>query len=559
MATNTRDLKELLDKLIATWENEVVEFKGVGDTYSTDKIGRYFSALANEANLSNAAGGWLVLGVHDKSREAIGTDFRMDPERLNGLKHQIAEGTGPAITFRDIHVLEYRGHRVIMLDIPPAPRGIPVAWHGHFYARDGESLTSLNLSEQDRIRQQTISFDWTAVTVPEAELTQLDDDAVLAARKAFNQRHLGRVDAEAVMSWPVEVFLDKVGLTVNGVLTRAALLLLGKPSSLGYLTPHMAQMTWKLIDKELAYEHFGPPFLLTSTELFGKIRNFQIRMLGPGDSLVKIAINKYDRDVVLEGLHNAIAHQDYTKNARILVEEYPDRLVIESMGSFFDGKPEDYVEGHATPRSYRSPFLAQAMSQLNMIDTLGIGIHQMVERQAKRYLPLPDYQLTNNSVKLTIYGSVVDPAYTRHLIEETDLPFDDILSLDRVQKDLPISEAEVKRLRRRGLVEGRRPHLRVTVLPGGEPAADDPVNMIVSLLKRFGEVTRNRIDELVAEGLGESPSSETLKKKVNAILTKMKRDHLIENVGTRAEPLWRLSSSSKETGDLSKGTPSPSG
>lgn len=45
------ELQSLLDRLIAEWENEVVEFKAVGDSYSTSDIGKYVSALSNEANL----------------------------------------------------------------------------------------------------------------------------------------------------------------------------------------------------------------------------------------------------------------------------------------------------------------------------------------------------------------------------------------------------------------------------------------------------------------------------------------------------------------------------
>lgn len=47
----TLALSDLLDRLIAEWESEVVEFKNVGDSYSTSDIGKYFSALSNEANL----------------------------------------------------------------------------------------------------------------------------------------------------------------------------------------------------------------------------------------------------------------------------------------------------------------------------------------------------------------------------------------------------------------------------------------------------------------------------------------------------------------------------
>ena len=45
------DLQSLLPSLIAGWEGECVEFKEANDNFPTSDIGKYFSALANEANL----------------------------------------------------------------------------------------------------------------------------------------------------------------------------------------------------------------------------------------------------------------------------------------------------------------------------------------------------------------------------------------------------------------------------------------------------------------------------------------------------------------------------
>lgn len=73
-------------------------------------------------------------------------------------------------------------------------------------------------------------------------------------------------------------------------------------------------------------------------------------------------------------LHKCIAHQDYTKNSRIIVTEYADKLSFENVGSFYEGNPEDYIAGTKTSHSYRNSFLAQAMAELKMIDTLGYGI-----------------------------------------------------------------------------------------------------------------------------------------------------------------------------------------
>ncbi len=80
------ELEVLLKQLISTWENEVVEFKEADNNYSTDKIGSYFSALANEANLRDAERAWLVFGVNNKTRRVVGSDYRPEHDRLQGLK-----------------------------------------------------------------------------------------------------------------------------------------------------------------------------------------------------------------------------------------------------------------------------------------------------------------------------------------------------------------------------------------------------------------------------------------------------------------------------------------
>lgn len=154
------ELTALLDRLLAGWENEVVEFKEAGDGYSTDKIGEYFSALSNEANLRGADAGWLVFGVKNSTRKVVSTPYRPEPDRLQSLKMQIAENAEPSATFSEILELAHPDGRVLLFKVPPAPRGIPIAWKGHYYARSGESLDSLHLSKLDEIRAQTLAADW---------------------------------------------------------------------------------------------------------------------------------------------------------------------------------------------------------------------------------------------------------------------------------------------------------------------------------------------------------------------------------------------------------------
>ena len=545
-------LSALLKDLIATWENEVVEFKQANSDYDTDKIGEYFSALSNEANLRGADQAWLIFGVSNKSRAVVGSDYRSEPERLQSLKNQIAQGTEPSITFRDIHVLQHPAGRVVLFEIPPAPRGIPIGWKGHWYARAGESRTSLGLDKLDEIRQQTLLLDWSAQTVAGATLADLDETALYKARESYARKYANRFDADEVQNWPLTTFLDRARVTQYGQITRTALLLLGKAESAWRLAPHPAQLSWKLEGPERAYEHFAPPFLLSSSRLYQRIRNIQLRLL-PQDELLPVEVSKYDQKIVLEALHNCIAHQDYNRNGRVVVTERPDRLVFENEGSFFEGQPDDYLEGHKTPRRYRNPFLAQAMAELNMIDTMGYGIHEMHTRQARRYFPMPDYDLGEaGAVKLTIYGGVVDPAYSRLLIQQTDLPLMDVLALDRVQKKLPIPDEAAARLKRLKLIEGRKPNYHVSAAVAEATsnkadyirtrAQDDEfyAKLLTDYLEKFGHASRAEINLLLLDKLSTVLTDKQKYNKVSSLLTKLRRRGVMVNAGSDTAPCWQL-------------------
>jgi len=541
---------QILFDLLNTWENEVVEFKEAGKDYSTDKIGQYFSALANEANLRSVEKAWLVFGVQNQTRSLVGTEFRAQQKHLQSLKMQIAADTEPSITMRNIIECPVKGKRIILFEIPPAPRGIPISWKGHYYARADESLVSLGLDKQDEIRQQTHLSDWTAQIIPKAALKHLDETALQKARELFTRKYANRFSAGEIADWSDKSFLDRSRLTIDGKITRAVLLLLGKPESSHFLLPHPAQITWKLEEPERAYEHFGPPFFLNTSALYRKVRNFQIRIL-PDYSLFPVEIAKYDQKIILEALHNCIAHQDYHKNGRIIVSEYADHLSFENEGNFFEGKPEDYISGHKTPRRYRNPFLTQAMTELNMIDTMGYGIHEMHIGQARRFFPLPEYDLSEiDAVRMVIYGKVIDSAYSRLLMQKTDLPLDDILALDRIQKQLPVDDDMVKHLRRKRLIEGRKPNLHISASVAEvtakkedyirTKAQDDTFynKILLDYLKKFGTASREDVDKLLRGKLSDGLDEKQKTIKISNLLTNLRRNGEIRNTGSKKRPQW---------------------
>ena len=440
-------------------EDEVVEFKKAENNFDFDDLGKYFSALSNEANLRDKGFAWLVFGVHDKTREILGTSYKNSMKSLQKLKQDMSQHTTDNNTFRDIYELEVEGKRVLMFQIPAAPRGIPMAWQGHFYARRGESLVALDMSKYEEIRRQTSDFDWSKQIVEGASIADLDENAIKEAREGYKEHYPNQ--KKEVDTWSDEVFLNKAKLTINGKMTNAAILLLGKPESLHYIN-HIGEIVWRLAGMDNVGQVFTIPFLLTTTEVMHKIRNYPFKIF-PNNSFLPGEGMKYDNEVILEALHNCIAHQNYAENARIIVIERENELEFRNSGGFYDGSYEDYITGERIPKKYRNPFLAQAMANIKMIDTEGFGIHKMFVSQKERWLPMPDYDKSDNdNVVLTLPGNVIDENYSLMLLENTNIDLTTAVLLDKVQKGKPISENAVKMLRKEKLIEGRKPHLYVS-------------------------------------------------------------------------------------------------
>ncbi len=449
------DIKNKFEELRTSSEKETVEFKEAKNNFDFNSLGKYFSALSNEANLQGVRCGWLVFGVHDKTREIVGTSYRNDSNNLQSIKHELARNTTANLTFSNIYELTVEGKRVLMFEIPSAPQGLPIAFNGHFYGRNGESLVALNIHEIDAIRSQR-SFDWSAQIAEGATIDDLDSEAINKARFEFRKKNPDIADE--IAQWSDDTFLNKARLTINGKITNATIILLGKTESTQFLLPNIAQMTWILKDGdglEVDYKHFYPPFLISVDKLLSQIRNITFRYM-PDNTLFPDEVMKYDNYVIREALHNCIAHQDYSLRERINIIETPDSLLFSNGGAFIPKTIENVIEKDAPQRYYRNSFLCTAMVNLNMIDTIGSGIKRMFVNQRKRFFPMPDYTITENEVSVTIYGKVINEKYVRLLKQDPNLTLSHIIALDKVQKQLPITDTEAKLLKSRKLIDGRK-------------------------------------------------------------------------------------------------------
>lgn len=534
-------------------ENQYLEFKS--NYQNADKLGRYISALSNGACLNHQDFGYLYFGIEDETLEVTGTSFDISKQKAKGneaLELYLRGMISPKINFT-IEEFNYGNDnrfRIVVFKIPAAANE-PTCYMGKPWIRVGSHTTEMTPYTEWMRAVYNTNIDWTAQIVEGAGLEDLDEDAVRLAREGYGQRFPDY--AEILRTWDDTVFLDKAGLTQDGQITRAAMLLVGKPEK-AYKLHHIAQMDWKCFqDGETFSQLFTIPFVRTTSELMLKIRNYRFKIY-PHNSLIPAEIWKYDTRSILEGLHNCIAHQDYTRNERIVVTEEKDRLTFENAGNFYDGNYEQYVLGTKTPKRYRNPFLMKAMVNVKMIDSQGYGIHNLYVRQKERYLPMPDYDGTDDlHVTMHLPGSVIDENYSLILMENNDLNLTETILLDQIQKGNIPNEEAVTMLRKKKLVEGRRPHLFVAkkvaqkinqkVEYSRHKGLDSKSceSLLINSLRDHGQLTRQEIDKLLWQVLSDQLNEKQKKAKIGNLLSKLRMSGAISNSTSGNNSVWRLS------------------
>ena len=398
------DLTEILRNLLSLpAESELIEFKEAKTTFDSDKLGEYFSALSNEANLKSAQEAWLVFGVNN-AQEVVGTAFRADPVKLQSLTKEIADHCTNRLTFRGIHELTHEGKRVILFEIPPATAGYPTAWKGHHYGRDGESLGPLNTDERHRIEgrfQQQLGFE-RGIAYANASISHILE--LLDWQKYFALCEFPEpTDAQEIV---VRLASIKAVVRADGQLhiTNLGAVLFARDLR---LFEHLAYKSIRII----LYEGTGR----TGAKMeqtgqlgyaigFNRAANWLNERLPSHEEIgraLRTTVPTYPIKAVRELMANALIHQDFTvSGSTLMVEVFINRIEITNPGTPLINVLEFL---NHIPVS-RNEAIAATMQSFNFCERQGSGIDRVVEECEKHQLPAPDFIRGDNYTQAILYA-----------------------------------------------------------------------------------------------------------------------------------------------------------
>jgi len=445
---------EKIEALLSRKENERIEFKKAGGSFSYDETARYCRALANEG------GGLLVLGVTPEiPRSVSGTSVF---ENLDEIKHRLLTDLHIRI---DVEAPLYDGRRLVIFQAHSRPIGMPVHYKGAYWMRSGESLVPMSPDQLDRIFAETAP-DFSAQVCPSAIYTDLSEEA-LRRFSALWSRKAGRPD---IAGRNVNALLEDAELACNGAVTYAALILFGTRAALG---KHCAQaeliFEYRSDEANIRYaqrEEFREGFFLWYDRIWELI-NLRNDLQHYEEGLFVWDIPTFNETAIREVILNAISHRDYRLGGSTFVRQTPQSITITSPGGFPEGITTENIIERQSPRNRR---IAEALARCGLIERSGQGMDSIFRTCLLEGKNTPDFTGTDSfQVSVRLDGAVTDQRFLRFLErinrESTyTLSLKDLLVIEAIRKEQPI-EASLKErlpyLLQNGIIEraGRSSHI----------------------------------------------------------------------------------------------------
>jgi ATP-dependent DNA helicase RecG len=430
-----------------------VEFKEAKTQYSYNNgkksVLGYVTALANEK------GGYLVLGVKESTPHEI-----CGSAAWQGLEGKLEQDIYRDLRIRvQTEVLFERDKRALVIKIPSRPVGKPLYFEDVPLMRVGESLTRMSEEMYVSIIQEQ-EPDFSAKICEGLSISGLDEKALSKLKRLYAEKQ----ENESFLQISNEQMLSDLKLSVEGKLTYAALILLGKAEKIErFLSQSRIVWEFRNVEGQIHYDRrevIVAPFLLGIDRAWELINQPVLNLNHPLQSGPYI-YNVYDFNeaVVRESILNSYAHRDYTLTSDVVIKQYPRKIEIINPGGFPKGVTIDNIlTVSSTPRNKR---ITEILEKTGLVERSGQGVDKIFSVTLSEGKKQPDYWDTNPyQVTLRIRTGIADKAFSlfiRQYQNKTNqrLGAEQIITLAKIRDGIFLNHNPyiIEQLKEKGLIK----------------------------------------------------------------------------------------------------------
>lgn len=347
---------------------------------------------------ANASGGIIYIGKDDNGNVVNVPVYK---KLMDDIPNKVRNAMGITV---EVNLHEENGNYYI--EIITQPYSVPISVRGRYYYRSGSTKQELTGASLNEFLLKKSGKTWDDVIEQRAGFDDIDEKAVKIFLAA--SENAGRLP-ESNHGLSIPELFEKLRLTENGHLKRAAVILFGKDPGKFYPGVFVkigrfgkAARPSGANDTDIIFQEVeeGNLIVLLQAVLNQLNRKFLIRTI-EFEGVHRIEKGEYPFAAIREMLLNALVHRNYM-GAPVQIRVYDDKISIWNEGTLPEGLTLAALKRSHSSRP-RNPIIADVAFKGGYIDTWGRGTIKILDTCKAAELPEPEMLEIDGGFIITLF------------------------------------------------------------------------------------------------------------------------------------------------------------
>ncbi|MDL2309477.1 putative DNA binding domain-containing protein [Bacteroidales bacterium OttesenSCG-928-C03] len=338
---------------------------------------------------ANAQGGGIYIGKEDSGKVTGVEDYK---KLMEDIPNKIRNHMGISA---DVNLLQEDDKYYI--EIVVQPYSVPISLHGQYFYRSGSVKMELTGNSLNEFLLKRSGLTWDEVTEPRATFDDIDERSF----RMYLEMSKEKDRLPDVEGLTMEEIFDKLRLTKNGELTRAAIILFGKDPR-RFSTNAFVKIGRFKGDADLRFQDVeeGNLIVLLKSVLERLDHKYLTRSI-EFKGMLRLEHSEYPIPALREMLLNALVHRKYM-GSFIQIRVYDDKITIWNDGALPEEITLESLK-HVHSSHPRNPLIADVCFKGGLIDSWGRGTVRIIETCKEAGLPEPELTERDGGFLVTLF------------------------------------------------------------------------------------------------------------------------------------------------------------